>query len=148
MRLRPDIPALIPQVYLHLTRMCAATTCRHGAAGQPADGSWLLPHRARVVIECDGAQHYADDQVLPNTRRYANPRRYAETVAEDRELRLAGLGLPLRRRRAIDGYRPPTDDFFDRLVDRHAPERRRCLACGPVDQLVAAGRLVATERSK
>jgi hypothetical protein len=50
----------------------------------------LLPRRARVVIECDGIQHYADNHKLDNERRYANPRRYAEMVAEDRELRLKG----------------------------------------------------------
>jgi very-short-patch-repair endonuclease len=83
----------------------------------------LLPHRARVVIECDGVQHFADDQVQPNKRRFADPRRYAEMVAEDRELRLVGYevyrfgGVEL-----IDN--PDTarrlDDFFDRLADRHA----------------------------
>jgi hypothetical protein len=126
-RLGPDIPALIPQVYLHYDPH-VRSHYPPGAAPLSRQRMdfllLLLPHRARVVIECDGVQHYADDQVLPSTRRYANPRRYAEMVAEDRELRLAGYevyrfgGVEL-----IDS--PDTarrlDDFFDRLADRHAP---------------------------
>jgi hypothetical protein len=125
-RLGPDIPALIPQVYLHYDPHVR----RHYPPGtaplsrQRMDFLMLLPHRARVVIECDGVQHYAEDQVLPDKRRYANPRRYAEMVAEDRELRMAGYevyrfgGVEL-----IDS--PATgrrlEGFFDRLADRHAP---------------------------
>lgn len=76
----------------------------------------LLPHRVRVVIECDGKQHYADDG-------RASPRRYAEMTTEDCELRLNGYevyrfgGADL-----VDG--PETvrrlDAFFDRLAVRHA----------------------------
>jgi hypothetical protein len=124
-RLGPDIPALIPQVYLHYDPH-VRSHYPPGAAPlsrQRMDFLMLLPHRARVVIECDGVQHYADDQVLANKRRYANPRRYAEMVTEDRELRLAGYevyrfgGVEL-----LDG--PDTihrlDGFFDHLADRHA----------------------------
>lgn len=124
-RLGPDIPALIPQVYLHYDPHVRSHYPPSAAplSRQRMDFLMLLPHRARVVIECDGVQHYADDQAPPNKRRYANPRRYAEMVAEDRELRLAGYevyrfgGVEL-----VDG--PDTvrrlDDFFDRLADRHA----------------------------
>ena len=44
----------------------------------------LLPNSVRVVIECDGQQHYAD-----NTGK-ASPRRYAAMMAADRDLRLKG----------------------------------------------------------
>jgi very-short-patch-repair endonuclease len=44
----------------------------------------LMRGRWRLVIECDGKQHYADDDGR------ASPRRYAEMVAADRELHLAG----------------------------------------------------------
>jgi hypothetical protein len=47
----------------------------------------LLPNRARVVIECDGAQHYADDLGR------ASPQRYAEMVAEDPGSRNIGTGI-------------------------------------------------------
>jgi hypothetical protein len=125
LRLGPRIPALIPQVYLHYDPH-VRSHYPPGAAPLPRqrmDFLMLLPHRARVVIECDGVQHYADDQVLHNKRRHANPRRYADMVAEDRELRLAGYEVyRFGGAELIDG--PATtrrlDAFFDRLAARHA----------------------------
>jgi very-short-patch-repair endonuclease len=76
------IPALIPQVYLHYdpyTRRTGATLTR-----QRMDFLLLLPQRRRVVIELDGIQHYAND------KGHADPARYAQMAAGDRELRLAG----------------------------------------------------------
>lgn len=77
-----DVPALIPQVYLHYdpyTQRTGATLSR-----QRMDFLLLLPGRRRVVLELDGIQHYADAQ------HRASPQRYAQMVAEDRRLRLAG----------------------------------------------------------
>jgi very-short-patch-repair endonuclease len=78
----------------------------------------LLPNRARVVIECDGIQHYANDN-----GRAASPRRYAEMVAEDRELRLRGYAVyrfggqelqePAHAKKVLSS-------FFDSLAERHA----------------------------
>jgi very-short-patch-repair endonuclease len=51
---------------------------------QRLDFLLLLPRRRRVVIELDGIQHYADD------KRRADPQRYAQMVAGDRALQLAG----------------------------------------------------------
>jgi hypothetical protein len=90
----------------------------------------LLPHRTRVVIECDGVQHYADDQVLPSKRRYANPRRYGEMAAEDRELRLAGYEV--YRFGGVDVlYSPDTprrlDDFCTGRAGVIAGTRSRAL---------------------
>lgn len=76
----------------------------------------LLPHWARVVIECDGRQHYADD----NGR--ASPRRYAEMVAEDRELRLTAYEIyRFGGAELIDGSETVRrlEAFFDRLAARH-----------------------------
>lgn len=77
-----DIPALIPQVYLHYdpySRRAGGTLTR-----QRMDFLLLLDYRRRVVLEVDGIQHYADSEGR------ASPARYAEMVAADRELRLAG----------------------------------------------------------
>ena len=123
-RLGPDIPALIPQVYLHYDPH-ARSHYPPGTAPltrQRMDFLMLLPHRTRVVIECDGVQHYADDQLLPNQRRYANPRRYAEMVAADRELRLAGYEVyRFGGTELVDSSDTARrlDGFFDRLADRH-----------------------------
>lgn len=77
-----EMPALIPQVYLHYDPYAqhrGGTLIR-----QRMDFLLLLLGRRRVVLEIDGVQHYADKD------RRASPRRYAEMVAEDRKLRLAG----------------------------------------------------------
>lgn len=81
-----DIPALIPQVYLHYDPY---TLLVRGAGNRPLprqrmDFLLLFSDRHRVVLELDGKQHYAD----PDGR--ANATLYAQMVAEDRRLRLAG----------------------------------------------------------
>jgi very-short-patch-repair endonuclease len=80
-----DLPALIPQVYLHYDPY---TRLQRRAPGslrrQRMDFLLLMRGRCRLVLECDGKHHYADDDGL------ASPRRYAEMVAADRELNLAG----------------------------------------------------------
>ncbi|WP_432844224.1 tetratricopeptide repeat protein [Dactylosporangium sp. CA-092794] len=72
-RLGPDIPALIPQVYLHYDPY---NRSRHPAPARVLhprrmDFLLLLPHRVRVVIECDGKQHYAHDDGRVAPDRYA-----------------------------------------------------------------------------
>jgi very-short-patch-repair endonuclease len=118
-RLGDDIPALIPQVYLHYDPY---TRAHHvpGAAPllrQRMDFLLLLPQRIRIVIECDGRQHYADEAGR------ADPQRYAEMVAEDRELRLRGYevyrfgGAELTEGSATDARLAA---FFDRLAEHHS----------------------------
>jgi very-short-patch-repair endonuclease len=107
-----DTPALIPQVYLHYdpyTRRASMPLTR-----QRMDFLLLLPHRRRVVIELDGVHHYADDQ------QRADLRRYAQMVAEDRALQLAGYevyrfgGHELANRQQAAKL---LDDFFTRLLE-------------------------------
>lgn len=77
-----DVPALIPQVYLHYdpyTKRTGATLPR-----QRMDFLLLLPGNRRIVLELDGIQHYA------STDRKASPTLYAKMMVEDRKLRLAG----------------------------------------------------------
>lgn len=80
-----DRPALVPQVYLHYDPY---TRHQRGKPGplkrQRMDFLLLLPHRHRVVVEVDGRQHYADENGVADTSRYA------DMVEEDRALRLAG----------------------------------------------------------
>lgn len=106
-----DIPALIPQVYVHYdpySRRAGGTLTR-----QRMDFLLLLDRHRRVVLEVDGIQHYADDDGSANTARYA------EMVAADRELRLAGYevyrfgGAEIFDRRQAAGM---LDRFFDVLL--------------------------------
>lgn len=81
-----DIPALIPQVYLHYDPY---TLRERGPQGSPLerqrmDFLLLFSERHRVVLEVDGIQHYAD------TDGKASTTLYSEMVAEDRRLRLDG----------------------------------------------------------
>ena len=106
-----DIPALIPQVYVHYdpySRRAGGTLTR-----QRMDFLLLLDRHRRVVLEVDGIQHYADDDGSANTARYA------EMVAADRELRLAGYevyrfgGAEISDRRQAVGM---LDRFFEALL--------------------------------
>ncbi|MGI5243380.1 hypothetical protein [Dactylosporangium sp. CA-139066] len=117
-RLGPGIPALIPQVYLHYDPY---TRSRHPAPArvlqrQRMDFLLLLPHRVRVVIECDGKQHYADESGR------ANSSRYAAVMAEDRELRLNGYEVyRFGGAELIEdpGTTRRLSAFFDRLATRY-----------------------------
>ena len=119
LRLGADIPALIPQVYLHYDPY---TRSRYLPGTSPLqrqrmDFLLLLPHRVRVVIECDGRQHYADDDGR------ASPRRYAAMMAEDRDLRLKGYEVYRFGGQELIGSPATTQmisDFFDRLAARYA----------------------------
>lgn len=114
----PQTPALIPQVYLH-DDPYSRTRYVPGAAPlqrQRMDFLLLLPNRVRVVIECDGQQHYADGDGR------ANPRRYAAMVAEDRDLQLRGYEVyRFGGHELVDepATKQMLEDFFDRLIDRY-----------------------------
>lgn len=111
-----DVPALIPQVYLHYdpyTRRAGGSLTR-----QRMDFLLLLDRCRRVVLEVDGIQHYADSE------RRASPAIYAEMVAADRELRLAGYEVYrfggheiANRTRAAEIL----DKFFDDLLSDPNP---------------------------
>lgn len=113
-----DIPALLPQVYLHFDPATQLTRRAAGESGSPLarqrmDFLILFSNRNRVVIEVDGKQHYAKDEI-------ASPALYSEMVAEDRRLKLAGYevyrfgGAELMRNGA-DGM---LAEFFDQLAER------------------------------
>lgn len=109
-----DIPALIPQVYLHYDPY----TKRMGSklARQRMDFLLLLPSRRRVVLELDGRQHYADDEGK------ASPLLYAEMVKEDRELRHAGYEVyRFGGMEFVEGMKPKRmlEKFFLTLLDKH-----------------------------
>ncbi|NED54865.1 DUF559 domain-containing protein, partial [Micromonospora aurantiaca] len=80
-------------------------------ARQRMDFLMLLRGRRRVVIEIDGIQHYAIEKK-------ASPKLYAEMVAEDRELYLAGYEVVRfggDEFRSADRARVTVREFFTRL---------------------------------
>jgi hypothetical protein len=88
-----DIPALIPQVYLHYDPYTARELGnRHSPlTRQRMDFLLLLPNRARVVLELDGRHHYADGRGM------ADPRPVRHNGCRGPQLATCGLrGLPLR----------------------------------------------------
>ncbi len=111
-----DVPALIPQVYLHYDphiHRVKGTLTR-----QRMDFLLLLAHHRRVVLEIDGVRHYADSEGR------ASPSRYAEMAAADRGLRLAGYEVYrfggheiADRGQAISIL----DQFFDDLLANRDP---------------------------
>lgn len=86
-KLLEQLPALIPQVYLHYDpytiRQLRIMSKDKNLERQRMDFLMLLP-KARIVIEIDGKQHYSDDKKM------ASPSKYAEMVVEDRKLKLLG----------------------------------------------------------
>lgn len=78
------LPVLIPQVYLHYDPY--SKNQRNGKVYLPRqrmDFLLLLPNNQRVVIEIDGKQHYSIEDK-------SSPKKYAEMVSADRELKLHG----------------------------------------------------------
>ncbi|WP_433464151.1 hypothetical protein [Spirillospora sp. CA-128828] len=111
-----QLPALVPQVHLHYDPY---TRKKRRAAGplprQRMDFLMLLRGRRRVVIEIDGIQHYA-------VERQASPKLYAEMVAEDRELYLAGYEVVRfggEEFRSAERAQTTLHEFFTRLLAVH-----------------------------
>ncbi|MGO4383404.1 hypothetical protein [Specibacter sp. RAF43] len=113
-----DIPALIPQVYLHFDPAIQSVRRSAGQSGSPLarqrmDFLILFSSRHRVVLEVDGKQHYAHGDT-------ASPALYSEMVSEDRRLRLAGYevyrfgGAELMK----GGADKMVAEFFDQLAER------------------------------
>ena len=111
----PDLPALLPEVWLHWDPKTVAERGPHALLTHRMDFLMLLPAGGRVVIEVDGVQHYADD----NGR--AEPRRYARLAAGDRQLKLAGYEV--YRFAGIELQGPDASrqvkEFFEALFKRH-----------------------------
>ncbi|MXW48874.1 MAG: hypothetical protein F4X81_02165 [Gammaproteobacteria bacterium] len=82
----PDLPALIPEVWLHYDPRTIRQRGRDALLRQRMDFLLLLPAGVRIVLEVDGQRHYAE-----NGR--AAPQRYAELAKADRELKLCGYDV-------------------------------------------------------
>jgi very-short-patch-repair endonuclease len=80
-----DLPALLPEVWLHWDYKTARERGRDALLRFRMDFLLLLPHGQRVVLEVDGVHHYAS----PGGER-PDPARYADGVRGDRDLKLSG----------------------------------------------------------
>ena len=79
----PDLPALLPEVWLYWDPKTIQERGRDAMLHFRMDFLLLLPHKQRIVIEVDGAQHYSKDG-------RADTMRYAKNMRGDRELKLSG----------------------------------------------------------
>lgn len=116
----PEMPALLPEVWLHYDPLTARQRGFEVLLRQRMDFLLLLPADARVVLEVDGVRHYSDSQGRPS------PDEYARMAAGDRDLRLAGYeiyrfgGKELTLAdRADSRPRQMLREFFSRLFKRH-----------------------------
>lgn len=110
-----DVPALVPQVYLHYdpyTKRELSAFAGRELPRQRMDFLLLPTDRARIVVEVDGKHHYTDDRGI------ASPQRYAEMVREDRAIRLDGYEVFRFGAAELTGDvgERLVNDFFDRLA--------------------------------
>ncbi len=111
-----DLPALLPEVWLHWDPKTVNERGADALARFRMDFLLLLPHGVRIVIEVDGKQHYGDADGR------ASPSKYAEMVAADRDLRLTGYEVYRFGATELDGgeaARSAVKDFFERLFKKH-----------------------------
>jgi very-short-patch-repair endonuclease len=80
----PDLPALLPEIWLHWDHKTAKERGRDALLRFRMDFLLLLPHTQRVVIEVDGAHHFTSPDGRPDGIKYA------VNVRGDRDLKLSG----------------------------------------------------------
>jgi hypothetical protein len=109
----PMLPALLPEVWLHWDPRTVQERGRDALLRFRMDFLMLLPCNVRVVIEVDGKHHYADNNGI------ADSSRYAAMMAADRELRLAGYDVYHFGASELCGDRGGTiaTEFFKRLFN-------------------------------
>lgn len=79
----PDLPALLPEVWLHWDHKTVRERGAHALLGQRM-AFLLLTRHHRIVLEVDGATHYTDESGT------ASWKAYARNAALDRSIRLRG----------------------------------------------------------
>lgn len=79
-----DLPALLPEVWLHWDHQTVAQRGAQALLGQRMDFLLLGPRHVRIVLEVDGVTHYTDPKGQPS------PAVYARHTRLDRLMRLRG----------------------------------------------------------
>ena len=101
------IPALFPQVWLYYDPKLQKDRIKKIFEHQRMDFLMLFSESQRVVIEIDGVQHYAD-YVAGNKKHYASVDKYADMMAAQREMSLAGY----------DVYRFGAKELYDPAIGK------------------------------
>jgi very-short-patch-repair endonuclease len=79
-----DLPALLPEVWLHWDPKTVRERGREALLRFRMDFLLLLPHGQRVVLEVDGSQHFTSPDGRPDSTKYA------ASMRGDRDLKLSG----------------------------------------------------------
>lgn len=112
-----DLPALLPEVWLHWDPKTIRERGPQALLRFRMDFLLLLPHGHRIVIEVDGDHHYT------GSNGFSSPAKYGNTVRGDRDLKLAGYevfrfgGAELNRPEAA---RAVLQQFFSDLFRRYS----------------------------
>ena len=101
------IPALFPQVWLYYDPKLQKDRIKKIFEHQRMDFLMLFSESQRVVMEIDGVQHYAD-YVAGNKKHYASVDKYADMMAAQREMSLAGY----------DVYRFGAKELYDPAIGK------------------------------
>lgn len=104
-------PALLPEVWLYWDPKTALERGKDALLRFSMDFLMLLPNGVRIVIEVDGKHHYSDASGR------GDPQKYADMVAADRDLRLAGYDVYRFGAVELNGESGVRNagDFFERL---------------------------------
>lgn len=108
----PGLPALLPEVWLHWDPKTVRLRGADALTRFRMDFLLLLPGNVRIVLEVDGKQHYSDNAGM------ASPAKYAEMVAADRDLKLAGYHVFRFGGHELQNGSPVPSAFFDSLFKR------------------------------
>ena len=110
-----NLPALIPEVWLHYDPRTICQRGRDALLRQRMDFLLLLPAGVRIVLEVDGQQHYSEKD-------RPAPQRYATLAKADRELKLCGYDVyrfGTTELRGEPGQRL-VESFLDDLFHKHS----------------------------
>lgn len=120
-----DLPALLPEVWLHWDPKTVQARGAAALLGLRMDFLLLVNGGGRIVLEVDGMTHYAIERhdMPPDLPRWiADPAKYARTMAGSRDLTLAGYEVyrfGANDLRNADQARPMLTRFFADLFRRH-----------------------------
>ena len=110
----PNLPALLPEVYLHYDPRTVCERGREALFRQRMDYLMLLSAGVRIVLEVDGQHHYSSNG-------QPAPQRYAELVRADRELKLRGYEVYRFGASELHGSagKRLVASFFEELFRKH-----------------------------